>query len=177
MNRAMRRNPSKAQLLQQITNSNKQSQQQGYQLGSSVDSLQRDVKFLSRAILGIPAADAQDGDDLVIGFIGKVDGLLFDGGSSPTMSVELGTKQLIPGFEEQLVGMAVGSTKEIVVTFPEEYGNKKVAGKEATFTVVLHTSRRQAPTTSLIEDMIEQAKQADLALKAAAKTASETVNA
>ncbi|MHA6766827.1 trigger factor [Sphingobium ummariense] len=80
---------------------------------------------------------AQDGDTLVIDFVGKVDGEAFEGGSAQDIRLKLGSGQFIPGFEEQLTGVAKGEEKTIEVTFPEDYGAEHLAGKAATFDVTV----------------------------------------
>jgi trigger factor len=76
---------------------------------------------------------AAEGDQVVMDFAGKVDGVAFDGGTGTDMAVVIGSGNLIPGFEDQLVGVTVGEEKTINVTFPEDYGAKNLAGKAATF--------------------------------------------
>lgn len=76
---------------------------------------------------------AKEGDNVVMDFVGKVDGVAFDGGTGEGMAVEIGSGRLIPGFEDQLVGVKTGDEKQIEVTFPEDYGAKELAGKPATF--------------------------------------------
>jgi trigger factor len=76
---------------------------------------------------------AAEGDQVVMDFTGKVDGVAFDGGTGTDMAVVIGSGNLIPGFEDQLVGVTVGEEKTINVTFPDEYGAKNLAGKAATF--------------------------------------------
>ncbi len=78
-------------------------------------------------------AKAEDGDQVVIDFVGKVGGEAFEGGSAEDYPLVLGSGNFIPGFEEQLVGTAVGDEKTVTVTFPESYGAEHLAGKEATF--------------------------------------------
>ena len=77
--------------------------------------------------------EAQMGDLVVMDFVGKVGDVAFEGGTGSDMSVELGTGRLIPGFEEQVVGVKVGDERQITVTFPEDYQAKELAGKTATF--------------------------------------------
>lgn len=78
---------------------------------------------------------AKEGDVVKIDYVGRVDGEIFDGGSAKNYHLTLGSGSFIPGFEEQVVGIEAGKTKEIKVTFPTDYGAKQLAGKEATFTV------------------------------------------
>ena len=81
---------------------------------------------------------AEMGDQVVCDFVGKLDGVAFDGGSAENQPIELGAGRLIPGFEEQLVGVKAGDEKTITVTFPDDYGAKDLAGKDATFDITVH---------------------------------------
>lgn len=81
---------------------------------------------------------AANGDTVVIDFVGTVDGVEFDGGKGDNFSLELGSGQFIPGFEDQLVGHAAGETVEINVTFPEDYQATDLAGKDAKFVTTIH---------------------------------------
>jgi trigger factor len=76
---------------------------------------------------------AGTGDQLVMDFAGKVDGVAFDGGTGEGMAVVIGSGNLIPGFEDQLIGATIGEERTIQVTFPKDYGAKNLAGKDATF--------------------------------------------
>jgi trigger factor len=84
---------------------------------------------------------AKAGDLVVIDFAGKVDGKPFEGGTGEDMSVELGSGQLIPGFEDGLVGAKAGDTREVAVTFPADYPSDSVKGKPATFDVTVKAVR------------------------------------
>ncbi len=77
---------------------------------------------------------AKDGDQVVIDFLGKVDGEAFDGGAAEDYPLTLGSGSFIPGFEEQLVGVKAGDELDVKVTFPAEYGAENLAGKDAVFT-------------------------------------------
>ncbi|WP_053364261.1 trigger factor [Bacillus sp. FJAT-27251] len=81
---------------------------------------------------------AENGDTVVLDFEGFVDGEAFEGGKAENYSLELGSGSFIPGFEEQLVGIATGEEKEVEVTFPEEYHAAELAGKPAVFKVKVH---------------------------------------
>ncbi|MCB4746352.1 MAG: trigger factor [Sulfurovum sp.] len=85
----------------------------------------------------------RDGDMVVIDFEGFVDGNAFEGGKAEKFNLKIGSGQFIPGFEEQVIGMKYEEEKDIVVTFPEEYQSKELAGKEATFKVKLHEIQEQ----------------------------------
>ena len=76
---------------------------------------------------------AESGDQVVMDFVGKVDGEAFEGGSAEDFPLELGSGQFIPGFEEQLEGVSAGDEKAVEVTFPEQYQAENLAGKAAVF--------------------------------------------
>ena len=78
---------------------------------------------------------AEKGDRVVISFVGRIDGEEFEGGKADNVPLELGSGQFIPGFEEQMIGVKAGEERVIKVPFPEDYGVKELAGKEAEFTV------------------------------------------
>ncbi len=82
-------------------------------------------------------AKAKEGDQLIIDFTGKLDGVEFEGGKAEDAALEIGAGRFIPGFEEQLVGVKVGDETTITVTFPEEYPAENLKGKEATFDIVV----------------------------------------
>ncbi|MNO12664.1 Trigger factor [compost metagenome] len=86
---------------------------------------------------------AQNGDTVVIDFDGSVDGVAFEGGQAERYSLELGSGAFIPGFEEQVVGLATGDFKDVTVTFPETYHAEDLAGKEAVFKVKVHEIKRK----------------------------------
>ena len=83
-------------------------------------------------------ATVENGDVAVIDFEGFKDGVAFDGGKGENYSLEIGSGSFIPGFEEQLIGMKSGEEKEIKVTFPEDYMEESLKGKEVTFKVKVH---------------------------------------
>jgi trigger factor len=80
---------------------------------------------------------AEIGDHVVMDYLGKVDGVPFDGGEGRDQLLELGSGRLIPGFEEQLVGAAAGDERLVEVSFPDDYGAENLSGKPATFEVTL----------------------------------------
>ncbi len=81
---------------------------------------------------------AEMGNLVTVDFVGKTaDGVAFEGGTGTDMGVELGSGRLIPGFEEQLVGVKLGEEKTLNVTFPEDYGAKELAGQPATFDITV----------------------------------------
>lgn len=81
---------------------------------------------------------AEEGDTAVIDFEGFVEGEAFEGGKGENHSLEIGSGQFIPGFEEQLVGKETGEDTEVSITFPEDYHAEELAGKEAVFKVKIH---------------------------------------
>lgn len=88
-----------------------------------------------------------EGDVATIDFEGKKDGEAFEGGTSEDYPLEIGSGTFIPGFEDGVVGMKKGETKDINVTFPEEYGNADLAGQDAVFTVTVKTIERKPELT------------------------------
>ncbi len=88
---------------------------------------------------------AQSGDAVVIDFVGKVDGAEFPGGKAEDFNLTLGSGQLIPGFEDQIVGATVGATREVKVTFPADYPEASLAGKDAVFDVTVKEVKAPEP--------------------------------
>jgi trigger factor len=98
---------------------------------------------------------AENGDQVTMDFLGKIDGEAFEGGAAEDFPLVIGSGQFIPGFEEQLVGVKAGESKDVTVSFPEEYGAKHLAGKEAVFECTIKLVK--APAEAKIDD--EMAKQ------------------
>ena len=88
---------------------------------------------------------AEDGDRVTIDYVGKIDGVPFDGGAGNGQPLVLGSKEFIPGFEDQLVGAKAGDEKQITVTFPDNYSAPHLAGKEATFDVAVKEVSKPGP--------------------------------
>jgi len=86
---------------------------------------------------------AQEGDTVTIDFEGKIDEVPFEGGKGENYPLELGSHTFIPGFEDQLIGVKTGETKDITVTFPTEYPAENLAGKDAVFTVTVKEIKRK----------------------------------
>ncbi len=102
-----------------------------------------------------PAAltyEAKTGDTVVIDFEGRVDGELFDGGKGEGMRVTLGSGQLIPGFEDQLVGAKANDERTVKVTFPEDYNVAYLKGKPAEFAIVVQAI--ETPVESAMDDEV-----------------------
>jgi trigger factor len=95
-------------------------------------------------------AGAENGDRVVMSFVGTVDGQPFEGGSADDVPLVLGSKSFIPGFEDQLVGIKAGEQRTLSVTFPEDYGNEALKGKAAQFAVTAKSV--EAPANIEIND-------------------------
>ncbi|MCA0272715.1 MAG: trigger factor [Proteobacteria bacterium] len=93
---------------------------------------------------------AKSGDQVVIDFVGKIDGEAFEGGAGEDYPLELGSGSFIPGFEDQLVGAKAGDEVAVKVSFPAEYGAKHLAGKEAIFDCTVKAVKE--PKASAIDD-------------------------
>ena len=109
-------------------------------------------------------AKAKAEDQVVIDFKGSVDGAPFEGGAAEDFPLVLGSKSFIPGFEEQLVGAKAGDAAEVKVTFPESYGAKHLAGKEAIFAVTVKAVK--APKPAEINDALATRYGAEFARRA-----------
>ncbi len=81
-------------------------------------------------------AGAQNGDTVVIDFAGFMDGVQFEGGTATNFPLKLGSGQFVPGFEEQLIGAEKGETRDVNITFPENY-SPELAGKAVVFKVTV----------------------------------------
>jgi trigger factor len=95
-------------------------------------------------------AAAEEGDRVVVDFVGSIGGEEFEGGKGEGVTVEIGSGTFIPGFEEQLKGAKAGEERTVVVTFPEAYPAQHLAGKEASFAVVV--KEVQAPGAVTLDD-------------------------
>ena len=95
-------------------------------------------------------AKAENGDRVTVSFKGTIDGVAFEGGSAENIPVTIGSNTFIPGFEDQLVGIAAGETRTVNVTFPTNYTSEKLAGQPAAFEVVAKAV--EAPNAVTIDD-------------------------
>ncbi len=91
---------------------------------------------------GIKKGTVQDGDTCSIDYVGKENGVAFEGGTGST-NLEIGSGSFIPGFEEGLIGKKIGSTVDLDLTFPENYHSADMAGKKVVFTVTIHSVTRK----------------------------------
>jgi trigger factor len=105
---------------------------------------------------------AADGDQVVIDFLGKVDGEAFDGGAAEDYPLVLGSNSFIPGFEEQLIGTKAGEEKDVEVSFPEEYQAEHLAGKAAVFECKIKEVKKPVPA-EVNDDLAKQYGAEDLA--------------
>jgi trigger factor len=107
-------------------------------------------------------AAAEDGDQVVMDFVGKVDDEPFDGGSAEDYPLVLGSSSFIPGFEEQLVGVTAGTEKSVEVSFPDDYGAENLAGKAAIFDCTIKAVK-SAVASELNDEMAKKFGAEDLA--------------
>lgn len=108
-----------------------------------VDAEVKKVQERNSRLVSVEDRPSENGDTVVIDFEGFLDGVPFEGGKSEGYSIELGSKQFIPGFEEQLVGHNVEDSFDITVTFPEDYQAEELKGKEAVFKIKLHDIKKK----------------------------------
>lgn len=87
--------------------------------------------------------EAQDGDQVKIDFVGKIGDDAFDGGTGKDQDLVLGSNSMIPGFEAGIVGAKAGEERDVTVTFPEEYHQEDLKGKEAVFSITVHEVREK----------------------------------
>ena len=116
------------------------------------------------AELVVKEGAAENGDTVVIDFVGSVDGVEFEGGKGENHSLELGSGQFIPGFEDQLVGAKAGDEVEVKVTFPEDYQASDLAGKAAVFvTKVNEVKAKEVPALDdeLAKDLDDEVETLD----------------
>lgn len=114
------------------------------------EALQRIADQNKPFVAKAEGAKAEQGDRVTIKFAGKIDGELFEGGSGDDMPVLIGSNSFIPGFEEQLVGIAAGEDRLLKVKFPEHYQAENLAGKDAEFDVTAKSI--EAPGTVTLDD-------------------------
>ena len=110
------------------------------------EEVKKEVEFLAKKDAKLETKKEQvieKGDFAVFDFEGSVDGKLFDGGSAKDYELQIGSGSFIPGFEDQMIGMKKDETKDLNVTFPENYGAENLAGKAAVFKVTVHEVKSQ----------------------------------
>ena len=127
------------------------------------DDIQTEVnRLLERCAteVSVDGRPAKDGDITIIDYSGSVDGVKFDGGTAEKQSLTLCSGMFIPGFEEQVVGMNIGETKDINVKFPDNYGAEDLKGKDAVFTVTLHEIKEKQ-TPELTDELVKEKENCD----------------
>jgi len=117
---------------------------------SEVDAALQRMGSQNRAFTDKGKKKAETGDRVTVDFLGTLDGVAFDGGTSQDVDLVLGSGSFIPGFEEQLVGVKAGDEKTVTVTFPEGYQAAHLAGKPAEFAVTVKAVA--APGEIVIDD-------------------------
>ena len=110
---------------------------------SDVDNELERLRNRHAKLLNIEEGTIEKDDQVELDFLGKINGEPFQGGEGKNYPLTIGSGSFIPGFEDQMVGMAVGENKEINVTFPENYQSEELAGKEATFEVTVNSIKRK----------------------------------
>jgi trigger factor len=105
----------------------------------SDEQVQEEIERRRESLASLETVEraAQNGDFVVIDFLGRIDGEPFEGGEGRGYLLELGSGRFIPGFEEQLTGASASDEREVSVSFPEDYGADEVAGKDAVFSVTV----------------------------------------
>jgi trigger factor len=114
------------------------------------DALQKIAEQNRPFAVKAEGAKVEKGDRIVIDFTGRIDGAPFEGGTGGDVGVNVGAGTFLPGFEDQLVGMTVGETRVVKVTFPDNYLNTQLAGKSAEFDVTVKSL--EAPGEATLDD-------------------------
>jgi trigger factor len=125
------------------------------------DAVQEALENLAKSAQNFEAKEgaAENGDQVVIDFVGKIDGEPFEGGSAEDYPLVLGSGSFIPGFEDKLVGVSAGDTPDVEINFPEDYGAEHLAGKAAVFSCTVKEVK--APVDAEINDELAQKFGAD----------------
>ncbi len=113
------------------------------------NELQQQLDYLiqSNPIVKSKEGPVENGDITIIDFEGFKDGVAFDGGKAENYELAIGSGSFIPGFEEQMVGMAKGETKDLALTFPANYPSEELAGADVIFTVTVHDIQTKESAT------------------------------
>lgn len=99
----------------------------------------------------------ENGDVISANYIGKLDGVAFEGGTAENVSITLGAGGYIPGFEEGFIGMEIGETKDVPITFPEDYENTELAGKDVIFTFTINDITGTMTYPELTDELVQGA--------------------
>jgi len=122
----------------------------------SAERLQKTLALVAELKTVEEKRAVKTGDFVVIDFEGFLDGVAFEGGKAEDYTLEIGSNSFIPGFEDGITGMKVGKSKEIELTFPENYGNKDLAGKPTVFKVTLKEIKVKDVPETPSEEMIKK---------------------
>lgn len=116
----------------------------------------------SDALEDVTEGTVEEGDTANIDYVGKLDGEAFDGGTAKGYDLEIGSGTFIDGFEEGLVGVKIGDTVDLTLTFPENYASEELAGKETVFTVTVNSVKRMKELTSDLVSTITDGEYTDV---------------
>ena len=117
----------------------------------AVDKALGEIAKRNRELVPVEEArPAATGDVLVVDYLGKIEGIAFEGGTGTDMDVEVGGEGFIPGFSEQMAGMSAGESRTIAVTFPDQYNAKELAGKAASFEITAKALK--SPVIPAVDD-------------------------
>jgi len=108
-----------------------------------VDNELERLRQMHARLISIEEGEVENGDLLTIDFLGKIDGIPFEGGEGQDYNLEIGSRTFIAGMEEGMVGMKRDETKDIEATFPEDYRKEDLAGKDAVFTITVKEIKRK----------------------------------
>ncbi len=126
------------------------------------DAIDEEIERLRQSVARLEQVDRalKKGDFAVLDFDGKVDGEPFEGGEARDYSLEIGSNRLIEGFEEQLEGASAGERRQVEITFPDEYGQSSLAGKEAVFDVEIKAVQ-EASVPDIDDELARQVSEFD----------------
>lgn len=116
----------------------------------------------SDAMEDVTEGTVEEGDTANIDYVGKLDGEAFDGGTAKGYDLEIGSGTFIDGFEDGLVGVKIGDTVDLTLTFPESYPSEELAGKETVFTVTVNSVKRMKELTSDLVNTITDGEYTDV---------------
>ena len=116
----------------------------------------------SDAMEDVTEGTVEEGDTANIDYVGKLDGEAFDGGTAKGYDLEIGSGTFIDGFEDGLVGVKIGDTVDLTLTFPESYPSEELAGKETVFTVTVNSVKRMKELTSDMVSTITDGEYTDV---------------
>lgn len=118
---------------------------------------------LADALESVTEGTVEEGDTANIDYEGKLNGEAFDGGTAKGYDLIIGSDSFIDGFEDGLIGVAVGETVDLPLTFPENYGNEELAGQDVVFTVTVNEIKRMPEVTDELISTITDGEYADVA--------------